>query len=62
VGAALPVGLHSISLLKNRDILILKFNPRAKHCACKKGGGVDIPILQVKIGLNFKTCKAEFVK
>jgi hypothetical protein len=28
----------------------------------KKGGGVDIAILQVKIGLNFGTCKAEFVR
>jgi len=27
----------------------------------KKAGGVDIPILQVKIGLNFGTCEAEFV-
>src|SRR4030042_3577102 len=27
----------------------------------KKGVGVDIPILQVKIGLNFGTWKAEFV-
>jgi hypothetical protein len=26
------------------------------------GSGVDIPIPQVKIGLNFKTYKAEFVK
>jgi hypothetical protein len=29
---------------------------------CKKGGGVDIAILRVKIGLNFGTCKAEFVR
>jgi len=26
----------------------------------KKEGAVDIAILQVKIGLNFGTCKAEF--
>ncbi|OGP87477.1 MAG: hypothetical protein A2157_01130 [Deltaproteobacteria bacterium RBG_16_47_11] len=28
----------------------------------KKGGGVDIAILRVKIGLNFGTCQAEFVR
>jgi hypothetical protein len=28
----------------------------------KKGGGVDIAIVRVKIGLNFGTCKADFVR
>jgi hypothetical protein len=28
----------------------------------KKGDGVDIPILRVKIGLDFGTCQAELVR
>jgi hypothetical protein len=30
---------------------------RVKPFRHKKGGGVDIPILQVKIGMNFRTCR-----
>jgi hypothetical protein len=40
--------------------LTLKLYAPEEPFSDKKGSGVDIPIVQVKIGLNFRTCKAEF--
>jgi hypothetical protein len=61
--AAVRLLLSFYLLVKqSRDILILTLYARVEHFFYKEGGGVDIHILQVKIGLNLRTCKAEFVR